>query len=215
MSTVLCPLGSIREQFSCNDGRMTVRPCTDASPAQWLLSADRDWSDLAVRGPLGYEAYARLRFIPDPSHPGQCEGEADVDGEVLPEIEQMAIAVTRLADFTTTPDDCYFAIWEGWGGPELVGPVQIPFVNREAVLFNGAASDLLDWVDSRDNSSPDNLPIPSFIWPADRAWCIVNDVDPHFATIGASSAAIRGLLSCTTIDATEDDPNSPQPWYSH
>ncbi|WP_307786597.1 hypothetical protein [Rhodococcus sp. KRD197] len=199
----------------CNNDRVTVRPCTDATPAQWLLSTDRDWSDLLVRGPLGYEAYARLRFIPDPSYPGQRASDADVIDELLPEIEQLAIAVSHLANYTTTPDNCYFAIWEGWGGIELVGPVKVPFISREAVLFNGAASDLLGWVDSRDNSSADNLPIPSFIWPADRAWCIANDVDPHFATIGASSVAIQGLLGYTSIDITEDDPDSPQPWYSH
>ncbi len=168
-----------------------------------------------MRGPLGYEAYARLRFIPDPSYPGQRASDADVIDELLPEIEQLAIAVSHLANYTTTPDNCYFAIWEGWGGIELVGPVKVPFISREAVLFNGAASDLLGWVDSRDNSSADNLPIPSFIWPADRAWCIANDVDPHFATIGASSVAIQGLLGYTSIDITEDDPDSPQPWYSH
>ncbi|TFI45467.1 hypothetical protein E4P29_00370 [Rhodococcus sp. 1R11] len=193
---------------------MTVRPCTDASPAQWLLTADRDWSDLTVRGPLGYEAYARLRFIPDPTYSGQREGDADVDGELLPEIKQLAIATSHLSSHTSTPDDCYFAIWEGWGGLELVGAVQLPFVNREAVLFNGATSDLSTWVDSRDDTSPANLPIPSFVWPADRAWCIANDVDPHFATIGASFTAIQELLKNTTIDVAVDDPDLPQPWYS-
>jgi hypothetical protein len=194
---------------------MTVRPCSDASPARWLLDSDRDWSDLAVRGPLGFDAYARLRFIPDPAYPGQREGDAVVSDDRLlrSEIEQLAIAVSRLAAHTTTPDECYFAIWEGWGGLELVGPVQVPFVNREAVLFCGAASDLASWVDSRDSTGPNNLPIPAFVWPADRAWCVANDVDSHFATIGASSTAIGKLLSDNIIDVVEDDPSVPQPWY--
>ncbi|ORI12948.1 hypothetical protein BJD99_08385 [Rhodococcus sp. 1163] len=192
---------------------MTVRPCTDASPAQWLLTADRDWSDLAVRGPLGFEAYARLRFIPDPTHSSQRAQESDTSRRCLAEITQLSIAVSHLANHTTTPDNCYFAIWEGWGGLELVGPVQVPFINREAVLFNGAADDLSTWVDSRDHTSPDNLPIPAFLWPADQAWCIANDVDSHFATIGASSNAIGELLDNTIIDVTEDDPSRPQPWY--
>ncbi|QCB49580.1 hypothetical protein E5720_09580 [Rhodococcus sp. PAMC28707] len=192
---------------------MTVRPCTDASPAQWLLTADRDWSDLAVRGPLGFEAYARLRFIPDPTHSSQRAQESDTSRHFLAEITQLSIGVSHLANHTTTPDNCYFAIWEGWGGLELVGPVQVPFINREAVLFNGTADDLSTWVDSRDHTSPDNLPIPAFLWPADQAWCIANDVDSHFATIGASSNAIGELLDNTIIDVTEDDPSRPQPWY--
>lgn len=196
---------------------MTVRQCTDASPAEWLLDADREWSDLVVRGPLGYEAYARLRFIPDPIYPTQRESDAIVPDDRLlrSEIEQLGVAVSHLAAHTTTPEKCYFAIWEGWGGVELVGAVQVPFVNREAVLFHGVTSDLTTWVDSRDSTAPDNLPIPSFVWPADRAWCIANDVDPHFATIGASAEAIMDLLENADVDIAEDDPSRPQPWYNH
>ncbi|MCR8897678.1 hypothetical protein NWF34_12060 [Gordonia sp. GONU] len=47
-------------------------------------------------------------------------------------------------------------------------------------------------------------------WPADRAWCVV---DPHFATIGASAAAIADILTDSSIDTVDDDPRVDPPRY--
>ncbi|OZD06970.1 hypothetical protein CH275_07120 [Rhodococcus sp. 06-235-1A] len=194
---------------------MTVRPSDDANAADWLVHADRDWWDLVTRGPLGYESYARLRFIPDPTHPAQREGEADVPYDERSETDQLAIVVETLAKHTATPLDCYFCVWEGWGGPTVRGAARINLPERGAFLFRGPALDLLNWEQALDPPGSESLPIPSFAWPADRAWCIANDVDPHFATIGASSSAIQDVLADRRVDTVIDDPDSPQPWYSH
>ncbi|MDZ7933063.1 MAG: hypothetical protein U5N21_24775 [Rhodococcus sp. (in: high G+C Gram-positive bacteria)] len=192
-----------------------MRASSDPSAADWLVHADRDWRDLAVRGPLGYESYARLRFIPDPAHPDQREGQADVPYDDRSETEQLAVVVATLARHSTTPGDCYFCVWEGWGGLEVLGAARISLPERGAFLFRGPALDLLNWEQALDPPGPEGLPIPSFLWPADRAWCIANDVDPHFATIGAGSAAIQDVLADRRVDTVIDDPASPQPWYSH
>ena len=194
---------------------MTVRPSSDPTAADWLVHADRDWWDLATRGPLGYESYARLRFIPDPTHADQREGEADIPYDERSETDQLAMVVATLAKHTTTPADCYFCVWEGWGGLEVHGAARIHLPEREAFLFRGAALDLLRWEQALDPPDREGLPIPSFVWPADRAWCIANDIDPHFATIGASSSTIKDVLADRRVDTVIDDPASPQPWYSH
>ncbi|OZE82698.1 hypothetical protein BH92_02060 [Rhodococcoides fascians A21d2] len=194
---------------------MTVRPSDDATAADWLVHADRDWWDLVTRGPLGYESYARLRFIPDPEHPTQREGEADVPYDERSETDQLAIVVATLAKHTTTPLDCYFCVWEGWGVPTVRGAARINLPERGAFLFRGPALDLLNWEQALDPPGSESLPIPSFVWPSDRAWCIANDVDPHFATIGASSSAIEDVLADRRVDTVSDDPARPQPWYSH
>jgi hypothetical protein len=51
------------------------------------------------------------------------------------------------------------------------------------------------------------------VWPADHAWCIANDVDPHWAGIGASVAAIDELLADPRLDIVRDDPGQAQPYY--
>lgn len=58
-----------------------------------------------------------------------------------------------------------------------------------------------------------DAPTPSFVWPADRTWCVTCDVDPHFATIGGSAEAIAATLALTEIDVVVDDPDVEPPYY--
>ena len=51
-----------------------------------------------------------------------------------------------------------------------------------------------------------DLPDPAFIWPADRAWCLANDVDPHWAGIGADASAIDNLVADPRLDVVPADP---------
>lgn len=86
---------------------MPLRHEPDVSVADWIV---RDaivddatgWSRV-VQGPDGFEAYATIRFDGEEATPYR------------PDPELVAL-VTRLAgDHTTTPDRCWFALWEGWG----------------------------------------------------------------------------------------------------
>jgi hypothetical protein len=54
------------------------------------------------------------------------------------------------------------------------------------------------------------MPNPAFIWPADRAWCVTNDVDPHWAGIAATAAAIDDLLASPALDMVRADPTNPR-----
>lgn len=192
---------------------MTLDPCADSEPAEWLRTQNREWYDLTARGPLGYERYARLRFIPDPSYVGQREMDADIPDEVArgpSETWQIAVAVSRLVKHTGTPDQCYYLFWEGWPDTDYqdAGRMELRDSQFEAspvirgyYLFSGDAN-LFEWEEpSVDGASAvSEMPVPAFVWPADRAWCIVGDVDPHFAGIGGSTAAIADVLADPQID---------------
>lgn len=96
----------------------------------------------------------------------------------------------------------------------LQGPkVSIP--NRDYFLFRGRLADFGDWgaADFHPGKPRTHMPNPAFIWPADRAWCVANDVDPHWAGIGATSAAIDELLATPGLDIVRADPTVPQPEY--
>lgn len=205
---------------------MTVSACVDSSPAAWLLDQDREWYDLTARGPLGFASYARLRFIPDPAFLGQRESDAAIPDLGRPgpsEMWQIGVAMTYLTGHTTTPDECYYLIWEGWPDVETlceqIGAARIDIDDeagrsvRGYYLFRGD-TDLRAW-DHDDAGAPfdSSWPIPAFVWPADRAWCVVRDVDPHFATIGAGDAAIAEILSDPRIDVVDDDPTVNPPRY--
>lgn len=86
--------------------------------------------------------------------------------------------------------------------------------NRAYFLFHGTVSELGDWEAAR--TRPDQhqgMPDPAFIWPADHAWCVANDVDPHWAGIGADTAAIDQLLADPLLDVVPANPRENQPCY--
>jgi hypothetical protein len=184
------------------------------SAAGWIMSSELPWHELVVFGPSGFEAYARLRFLPDPVHAGQPETETDDDAPSEHELLRATLDVLR--QHTRAPDDCYFCLWDGWGSNSLPRPglnqpkVVVP--NRAYFLFRGALSEFDDWGAASPGGPRSYLP-PAFIWPADHAWCVANDVDPHFAGIGADSAAIDQLLAHPGLDVVAADPSMQPPHY--
>ncbi|MYR08146.1 hypothetical protein GTV32_18400 [Gordonia sp. SID5947] len=206
---------------------MTLVQCSDLSPARWLVEQSQgdDWARLAARGPKGYPAYSRLRFVPDPSYNGQSTNEVDFneghDGPPPVEAELIGFVLAELAGHTDTPDACYFCVWDGWStikADRAMPKVEIP--NRDYFLFHGTTSDIEYWEKCnargalRDAGRYGEMPDPAFVWPADRAWCIANDVDPHYATIGASIEAIEQLLADPRIDTVADDPQVEPPYWA-
>ncbi len=216
---------------------MALVPCTDLSPASWITSSDLPWQRLVGFGPAAFPAYARLLFLPDPAYEGQEESDAALDDDAPSESARLRTVLETLTRHTRTPDDCYFCLWDGWGsdiwgdhdddpprrrpriapafpssvlqGPKVVVP------NREYFLFRGAAAGYGDWgaAEMWPGQPRPDMPDPAFVWPADHAWCIANDVDPHWAGIGAGAAAIDELLADPRVDVVPADPRDSQPWY--
>ncbi|MDJ0313453.1 hypothetical protein [Arthrobacter sp. H35-D1] len=192
---------------------MTLTPAPDARAARWITAVEVPWQQLVGFGPSGFQAYARLRFIPDPVHAGQSESDAPAVPAALPETEQLQAAVSALLRCTTTADELFFCFWDGWGF-ELTGAgVDVP--NRSYFLFEGSVAPSGAWDLAPANRAPGQQwnPDPSFIWPADHTWCIANDVDPHWAGIGASPEAIQRLLADERLDVIPTDPAAAQPHY--
>lgn len=185
---------------------MTLTRCMEHSAADWIIDSGLPWQQLVGFGPPRFQAYARLRFLPDPAYVGQSEIEAtQTAGARLSETEQLQVVLKVLRAHSRTPDDLYFCFWEGSWGATFTGPmVEVP--NRSYFLFRGNVSELGEWSSSED-------PSPAFIWPADQVWCVANDVDPHWAGIGASTEAIEQLMADPRLDVVLVDPSLGQPTY--
>lgn len=125
---------------------MTIQYCNDVSAAAWIVQANIPWTRLVGFGPADFPAYARLRFIPDPTKPGQKEADVNIAYDHPTDMEQTQRALDHLRSFTATPEDCYFCVWEGHSDVHfrlsvLDGPmVTIP--NRRYFLFHGSLTDL-------------------------------------------------------------------------
>lgn len=222
---------------------MVLRPEPDLSAAEWLVDTDQPWPELVSFGPRGFPAYARLRFIPDPAHEGQRENDVVLDEDIPSETARLRVVLETLARHTSTPDDCYFCLWDGWssdieGGdtllidqrtgsirkgrtiapafpPEVLHGPKVVVPNRAYYLFRGTLSDFGDWdaAEMWPGQPRGRMPDPAFIWPADHAWSIADDVDPHWAGIGASELAISELVADRRIDAVPADPQERPPSY--
>jgi hypothetical protein len=170
---------------------------------------------LILFGPAGYDVYARLRFIPDPTRSGQAEADVTVPGDHPSDISRARRALHLLARFTATPGQCYFCVWEGYSDidfPESVrrGPlVSLPY--RRYALLRGSLTDIDRW--EEDVCADGACAPPAFVWPADRRWCFASDVDPHWAGIGAEQAAVDVLLGDPELDVVRARPAEVQPAY--
>lgn len=198
--------------------------CSDLSPADWIVTSDLPWDRLVTFGPPGFAAYARVRFIPDPAYEGQQEHEADLDA-TPGETEQWRTLLQLLAAETSRPEDCYFALWEGWPLPDgarrwpTVGvPRDARISLRSYFLSHGPLAEAEIWgtpleagIWGRPEFSRGGT--PAFVWPADHTWCVTADIDPHWAGIGATAATVTRLIADQRLDAVQADPEDEPPAY--
>ncbi|MBG0562503.1 hypothetical protein [Actinoplanes aureus] len=201
---------------------MTLHFCTDPAPADWIADSELPWEDLVTLGPGGFDAYARLRLLPDPVRPGMSENDAEAEdwrSEQLPRLFEL------LAAETTTPGDCYFCVWDGFGQSDVVSDewrpdpwydrkVQLPA--RAYWLFRGPLAEVGTWDSAAGWPGEVRLDDaePAFVWPADRAWCFAFDVDPHWAGIGGDPGLIARLAADPRLDVVPTDRSADRPFYS-
>lgn len=190
---------------------MALTLCPDTAVADWLVTSTTPPWQLITLGPSGFAAYARLRFIPDPTWPGQAETDVDIDDGHLVDIDQSARALHVLESFTATAERCYFCVWDGYS--DIILPPNPPFIelpHRRYALFQGALSDIDRWCAELGDG---NVAPPALAWPADRSWCFTKDVDPHWAGVGGSHAAIDALVDDAVLDVVRARPGEDPPAY--
>jgi len=110
-----------------------------------------------------------------------------------------------LAEHTQTPDQCWFAVWEGYGGLPYLGslrPQRLSIPGRSMIVLTGPLASMPP--EAFDEGwyrlgpalrQPHDYRSPSLWWPEDRAWCVGTDVDLNSTYIGGSTGCIDALLS--------------------
>lgn len=93
---------------------MSLRHEPDVSKAAWFAARDEPWIQLCCFGPSGFDRYARVfPQAPDWIDVTDPQDVASLEGD-LPD-RQLELLVGALARHTLTPEDCFFALWDGFG----------------------------------------------------------------------------------------------------
>jgi hypothetical protein len=164
-------------------------------------SEDREltWAQVAKltgRSPhaqMQWHAVSRFRDL-DTCLPGiiqPCTG-------YLPD-KQARILAEILCRHTNTPETCYFAIWEGWGFPEVEGlrdkTTRLCLPDRTYYLLKGNLEKALI------SGTHFSLRPVNIWWPEDRQWCAATEVDLMWTYVAGSEACISEILDSGRLEA--------------
>jgi hypothetical protein len=189
------------------------------------------WRDVAGWSGVALDPGTPFHAIAMPQDPPESElpwsGRSPKKGALA------AADVTVLAEIlaleTTTPDRCWFCLWEGYGWGNRAGlsppgrppqrypdPVpprvrrgpRVTTPGREYFLLTGPITSVA-W----STRLADDGQTPNLWWPEDRAWCVASEIDLPWTYVGGSKEMARGLLSDDRIEALPAEPtDNPYPW---
>lgn len=173
----------------------------------WLELANAD--DLASLA-RGVE-YSRL---PPDWHPNAAYRDEDirqaapVDGEL--DEGRCRVLARMLANFTTTPHACWFAMWHGYGAPfdglpsfddvpTAAAPPEEDIPLREYALLEGP----VDEVDQFRMMDGLAYQCPTIWWPDDRAWLVHTEIDWTSTFVGGDIECIHALVDADDLEVME------------
>ncbi len=206
-------------------------------PAQTAEHGDRlvrwaevaAWSGMPLRPDAQFHSIALPRTAP--SEPPPYHGQGPREGSLY--VPDARVLAGILRDWTGTPEDCWFCVWDGYGWesssllfsvvasaetrqPETVAPSKrdrVPGPVREAprvqlphrgyFLYQGPAEAVLTLPGLEGMFGQ----CPNVWWPADRAWCVASEIDLPWTYIGGPRGLIDAVLADDRIEALPAAPD--------
>jgi hypothetical protein len=231
-------------------GGAAVDWSSEVDAAQWIVERLHPFaSDVGALVPEGLEAYARVlhplwrvqqgrrikvRWADIAREAGTTIRPTIQVEELRPgpaiepplvgtmERDELDALVEILARHTSSPQSCWFGLWEGYGWmqgspavAELAPPpahkgfgrrrppvepvappgprVQVP--GRSLVLYRGPIEAAAAFC------QPPALQSPNLWWPEDRAWCIASEIDLPSTYLGGTRALVQEALHDGRVEA--------------
>ena len=193
------------------------------------------WADVAAWSgiPLRPDAQFHSIALPpaDPGEPPPYDSQGPREGSLYQPDAEVLAAILR--DWTATPEDCWFCVWEGYGwetarplffvassgmgqppataAPPRPGPVPGPVLEgprvqlpkRSYLLYQGPAEAALTLPALEGTFEQ----CPNLWWPADRAWCVASEIDLPWTYIGGPRGLIDAILADDRIEALPAAPD--------
>lgn len=189
------------------------------------------WSAMPLRQDTQFHSIALPPTAPDGAPPYSSQGPQE--GSLYRPDAEVLAAIVR--DWTTTPEDCWFCVWDGFGWdavgavaalteagqpPEIIeepepepdpvpGPVRegprVHLPYRDYFLYSGPA-EAVGTLASLDGTWGQ---CPNIWWPADRAWCVASEIDLQWTYVGGPRGLIDAILADDRIEALPAAPDDP------
>ena len=198
----------------------------EGRPVRWAEVAA--WSGRSMHRRAQFHAIRRP-FPGTRTGPAPWDGEDPPDGNLPPEL--LRILCATLAEHTSTPEACWFCLWNGYGwlhGSPSVGilgcrgPIPVPpafpaevlegprvrLPGRDYLLFTGplAAASQLGWTDPFGSFLPQS---PNLFWPQDHAWCVASEIDLLCTLVAGSDDLAEALVGDPRLEAWRVQPADP------
>ena len=143
-------------------------------PVRWSTVAS--WTGRTVHPQMQFERIANLSEDPGDIYQDPPWGSYPQHGSI-PENECLTL-VDVLRGFTSTPDQCYFCLWEGYGNIDTrlyKASARVKAPGRSYLLFRGPIDAVMAFLVGKDPWWWDS---PNIWWPDDRAWCVATGHRP-------------------------------------
>jgi hypothetical protein len=230
-----------------------LQPASGRDDVAWVVEAmtGRQGVDLVV--PAIFEAYARIHhrihngerwadFAPEylvrGVEPYNYVGSKleFIDGDGNLDAEDVDALVPLLAAATATPNECHYALWQGWGwvrpgSMDVLAPqdtaetraIKHAFNETMALVSNFvAACPVEPWWGGRDMILFDG-PVdavstigcghagverqcPQWWWPDDRTWFVGTEIDDPWTYVAGSRSLIDAILATPQWEAVGVEP---------
>jgi hypothetical protein len=132
--------------------------------------------------------------------------DSPAEGHLPVAVASRLVAVLR--GHTSTPDDCWLGVWAGFGwhaeGTGLSTPAETELLGRDYWLLRGP----VDLVTTNTAPEPAEQSV-NIWWPADRAWCVVTDIDLMSTYVGGSTACIEDLIAAPDLEVVRSAASDP------
>jgi hypothetical protein len=165
------------------------------------------WAEVAAHN--GTVAHPLMQWLTITHGPVDSQPPVWDDG---PSEGHLPVAVAaRLGDVlgrhTGTPGECLLGRWHGFGY-DLPNPDVPPRLllrgNHDVVLVRGTVADAIRNLAPEPHEQSANL-----WWPADRAWCVVTDIDLMSTYVGGTASCITEVVDTPGIEALPAQPEDP------
>ncbi len=165
------------------------------------------WSGLPLRRDAQFHSIALPLARPQARVPWSGQGQQE-GSLYLADAEALA---SLAGEWTATPGQCWFCLWEGydWTGGCLPDPIPAPvrdgprvsLPKRDYLLYAGPVEAVTAVAQLAGQAQTPNL-----WWPADRAWCVATEIDLPWTYVGGPAGLIERILGDGRVEALPAEP---------